>query len=93
MIITASSVAGNLATLVGPSSLEVEHLPDQVIVRASCAADMAGHDGQVDVQDLLFPLTGWGDCPTDDQCPDTNADGHVDVSDLLAMLAAWGPCD
>ncbi len=53
-------------------------------------ADING-DGTVDVLDLLFLLTGWGECG--DCClGDLDLNGQVEVLDLLEVLGAWGSC-
>lgn len=55
----------------------------------TCPADISG-DGQVDVNDILAIVGGFGDCNGCDE--DIDNDGLVGVDDLLAAIAAWGPC-
>ena len=59
-----------------------------------CLADLAGDNGIVDVNDLLFLIAAWGssDSPADITGPDSFPDGTVDIADLLQLIAAWGPC-
>ena len=48
-------------------------------------------DGQVDVQDFLQIILGWGVCSADLPCPaDLDGDGTVGVPDLVAVLVNWG---
>jgi choice-of-anchor B domain-containing protein len=54
-----------------------------------CPADVAGNDGQVDVNDLLAIIAAWNS--TDPQF-DIDNDGIVSVNDLLAVIGAWGDC-
>jgi hypothetical protein len=65
----------------------------------SCVADIAPHpgNGQVDVDDLVAVITGWGPCPMFDVCPPDVApapsgNNVVNVDDLIAVIMAWGPC-
>ncbi|MHC4992701.1 MAG: DUF7453 family protein [Planctomycetota bacterium] len=48
-------------------------------------------DGDVDIDDLLLVLLGFGPCPAGpDECPaDINDDGLVGVDDLLAVILGW----
>jgi hypothetical protein len=46
----------------------------------------ADRDGDVDVDDLLAVIMGWG---SDDHAADVNQDGVVDVDDLLAVITHW----
>ena len=47
-------------------------------------------DGDVDVDDLLAVINGWGKCV---DCPaDFDDDGDIDVDDLLTVINAWGAC-
>ena len=48
-------------------------------------------DGNVDIQDLLILIAGWGTC-TDNCSGDVNDDGEVNVNDLLILISAWGEC-
>ncbi|MCZ6836184.1 MAG: hypothetical protein O7G85_10455 [Planctomycetota bacterium] len=68
----------------------------------SCPADLTGSvedlpDGVVDVFDLLFLLSTWGDTApprprADIAPPDGRGDDEVNVGDLLELLANWGMC-
>jgi hypothetical protein len=54
-----------------------------------CPGDANGDD-QVDVDDLLAVILGWGPC---DGCPaDFDDNGAIDVDDMLAVILAWGSC-
>ena len=59
----------------------------------TCPADMNG-DATVDVVDLLFVLSQWGEGSgtSDFWGAKQQPDGWTDVLDLLALLDAWGPC-
>jgi len=61
---------------------------------ALCIADIAPAsqpDGQVNVDDLLAVINGWG--PTDaGDVADINGDLIVNVDDLLAVINQWGVC-
>ena len=47
-------------------------------------------DGDVDFQDVLAVIAGWGPCPSEGACPgDVDDDGDVDVQDLVLVLANW----
>jgi hypothetical protein len=53
-------------------------------------------DGDVDVNDLLAVINGWGFCPAPPEpCPGDveppGGDGVVDVNDLLSVINTWGP--
>ena len=75
---TVSSIGGGSVSIDGPSIGCVE----------SCFTDMNG-DGYVNIVDLLFVLSDWGqDCGP----ADLNLDESVDVIDLLAVIGDWGPC-
>ena len=89
--VTARDFANNLAT--GPTKSFTLTLP--------CPSDIAGGDGQVDVNDLLAVITTWGSCPG---CPPAHCaadiaplgppqgDCQIDVNDLLAVITTWGAC-
>jgi hypothetical protein len=49
-------------------------------------------DGQVNVDDLVSVILGWGSCPNPPaNCPaDVNNDGMVDVDDLVMVILNWG---
>ena len=57
-----------------------------------CSADIApgGGDGTVDIDDLLFVISNWGQSGVNPA--DVNGDNTVNIADLLAVVAAWGPC-
>lgn len=55
---------------------------------SDCPADVTG-DGNVDVNDLLAVIGGWGGS---DPALDIDGDGVVAVNDILVLIAAWGPC-
>ncbi|MHC4217244.1 MAG: FG-GAP-like repeat-containing protein [Planctomycetota bacterium] len=78
-------VTANVAMITGNGSasvlLNISSVP--------CAADVNG-DGNVDVNDFLELLAGWGENPG--HPGDLNGDGIVDVNDFLELLAGWGPC-
>jgi hypothetical protein len=58
-----------------------------------CPADINA-DGEVDVDDLIAVILGWGPCPAPPApcLPDIDRSGSVDVDDLIAVILAWGPC-
>jgi len=68
-------------------------IPDEC-EQPTCPADIAGNDGQVDVNDLLAVITTWGPCPAPPTACDADIDnsGTVDVNDLLAVITTWGTC-
>ena len=55
-----------------------------------CPADIAGNDGVVNIQDLLFVVANWGQGAGNPA--DVTGDGTVNILDLLAVVAAWGSC-
>jgi hypothetical protein len=61
-----------------------------------CIADVVAPAGQVNVDDLLAVINGWGSCPGGpcpaDVAPAYHPDGVVNVDDLLMVIADWGPC-
>tara|TARA_B100001059_G_scaffold167828_1_gene167589 strand:- start:982 stop:2421 length:1440 start_codon:yes stop_codon:yes gene_type:complete len=59
----------------------------------SCPADF-NQDGQVNIDELLATLSGWGACPEQPTpCPmDIDGSGTVNVDDLLTVLSSWGSC-
>lgn len=65
---------------------------------ASCAQDVSGGDGVVDINDLLSVVGVWGQSgapgfiPQDITGPSAAPDGVIDINDLLAVVGAWGPC-
>ena len=58
-----------------------------------CEAD-TNLDLNVNVDDLLEVINGWGQCPLPPTtCPgDIVASGFVNVDDLLEVINGWGPC-
>jgi hypothetical protein len=58
--------------------------------QTGCIADVAGNDGQVNVNDLLFIIADWGQSGSP---ADIDGSGQVDVGDLLLVIADWGECD
>jgi hypothetical protein len=61
-----------------------------------CDADTNG-DGDVNADDLVTVILGWGPCPTPPEpCPgDVVASGgvhEVNTDDLIAVILSWGPC-
>lgn len=69
-------------------------------LQCTCTGDLVGSanvpDGNVDVEDLFYVLSGWGSCSggcAPGQCStDLNADCQTDVQDLFMLLSAWGTC-
>ena len=55
-----------------------------------CPADVAGGDGQVNLQDLLFIIANWGGGAGNPA--DVNGDNTVNLQDLLFIIANWGAC-
>ena len=72
----------------------VDGLLLQVVIcddsQTDCLADVAGDDGLVNVNDLLFVIADWGQSGSP---ADIDGSGQVDVGDLLLVIAEWGPCD
>lgn len=64
---------------------------------ASSPADV-NNDGQVNIDDLVAVIRGWGECPQPlppPACPlrcpgDVNHNAQVDIDDLTAVITAWG---
>ena len=55
-----------------------------------CPADTDGN-GEINVDDLVAVITGWGPCPV--TCPaDVTGDDVVGVDDLVAVVEGWGSC-
>lgn len=56
-----------------------------------CLGDI-DQDDEIDFQDLLILLNGWGPCPAlPTKCvADLDFDGEVDFQDLLILLSNWG---
>src|SRR5262249_1189256 len=62
----------------------------KLICAQPCAPDVTGN-GQVDIDDLLAVINGWGACGV--PCPaDVNHSGQVDIDDVLAVINGWGAC-
>ena len=56
----------------------------------TCPADVAQPpDGVVNIIDLLFVVSQWGQPGGP---ADVNGDSVVNIADLLAVVAAWGMC-
>jgi hypothetical protein len=70
-------------------------VPDECQL-ATCAADVFGPDGVVNIDDLFLLILTWGPCPNPGsgmRCQtDINGDGVVNQADIAQVLAAWGPC-
>jgi hypothetical protein len=54
-----------------------------------CPADIAGGDGNVNIDDLLVVINAWG---ATSGPADVNQSGLVDIDDLLAVINGWGAC-
>jgi len=66
--------------------ISVEITPD-------CPGDI-DNSGDVDFDDLLVVLSGYGPCPKKGECPgDIDDSGDVDFDDLLVVLSNYGPCE
>jgi predicted outer membrane repeat protein len=65
--------------------VNIDGIPDE----CQCIADL-NNDGEVNVNELLWIISGWG---TSIPAFDINQDGIVDVSDLLIVVGNWGPCE
>ena len=69
-------------------------IPDEC--EPTCDADVALHDGVVNVHDLLAVIDNWGPCtlpcPTFVCAADVNGDCLANVQDLLAVITNWGRC-
>jgi len=64
-----------------------------VMTTPGCPADIE-MTGNVDADDILAFLLGWGTCADPWGCPeDINDDGVTDVNDLMLLLSDWGACD
>ena len=59
-----------------------------------CFADVT-EDGQVNIDEVLQVIFGWGSCPSQPEpCPmDIDQSGSVDVGDLQVVLDSWGSCN
>jgi endonuclease/exonuclease/phosphatase family metal-dependent hydrolase len=70
-------------------TLRVEILPSTI-----CVGDIAGNNGEVDIEDLLLMIAEWGSKGGSADISGENGypDGIVDISDLLALIGAWGIC-
>jgi hypothetical protein len=62
---------------------------DPAICEVDCPEDI-NDDGEIDVDDLLAIVGGWGSSDPD---LDVDGNGVVNADDLLALLAVWGPCE
>jgi hypothetical protein len=90
----ANAVPDNCDIAAGTSFDDnVNGVPDECEDIDPCAADVAGNDGVIDINDLLALLGAWGTGdPVFDIAPAGAPDGVVNIQDLLTLLAAWGPC-
>jgi hypothetical protein len=52
----------------------------------------ANHDGDVDVDDMLLVIQGWGTCAPPGFCKmgDVTGDNRVNIDDLLLVIINWG---
>lgn len=57
-----------------------------------CPGDITGN-GQVDIEDLLGILQGFGQCPPCHEDCDPSTEALFDIDDLLLTLQEWGPCE
>ncbi|MCH2134001.1 MAG: hypothetical protein MK116_09660 [Phycisphaerales bacterium] len=58
-----------------------------------CECPDANGDDQVNTDDVLAVLEGWGPCAPLADCPgDVNLDGEVNILDVLSVLSGWGTC-
>ncbi|MBM4109409.1 MAG: hypothetical protein FJ255_11485 [Phycisphaerae bacterium] len=89
-----AQITGRLAKAVDPAlppnrRWALQHLPDGVLLRLTCAADFDA-DCAVDFNDLLAFMNLYN---AGDPEADLNGDGAVDFNDFLAFLNAFGlPC-
>jgi hypothetical protein len=62
-------------------------------VATPCPADI-DDNGQVNVDDLLAVISGWGPCNNcaPDIHPPPDGNNQVNVDDLLLVISSWGPC-
>lgn len=57
-----------------------------------CPADIE-MTGNVDADDILALLLGWGTCAGPSDCPeDIDGNGAANVTDLMVLLSNWGSC-
>jgi hypothetical protein len=70
-----------------------------LVVTGTTVPDVIGDvdgDGDVDVDDLIGVILGWGPCPAPpaacpgDVAPHPGGDGQVDVEDLILVILNWG---
>ena len=74
----------------GTFSLSGGFWPGTATPIPTCAPDIATpHDGRVNIDDLLYVISQWGQPGGP---ADTNHDNIVNIDDLLAVIAAWGMC-
>jgi uncharacterized membrane protein len=63
----------------------------EIVPSVDCPGDVPGTSANVDVDDLIAVILGWGQCGA--SCPaDVTGDGAVDVDDLITVILNWGPC-
>jgi 6-phosphogluconolactonase (cycloisomerase 2 family) len=96
-VITLAINSDGTLTPVGGTFSTQGGLPWEMVawpgVQVDCPADV-NHSGEVDVDDLIAVILGWGPCTPPPPCVgDVNGNGGVDVDDLIAVILAWGPCD
>ncbi|MCI0365939.1 MAG: VCBS repeat-containing protein [Phycisphaerales bacterium] len=89
---TTSDAPNDSVTEAGIDNFQVEEL----ICDAPCIGDLAGGDGQININDLLALISVWGACADPNNCPADLAppggDDLVNVTDLLALIGLWGAC-
>lgn len=65
-------------------------------VQATCPGDVwpeFSGDDQVDIDDLLAVINGWGPCALPTGCAaDADCEGTIGPDDIAAVLASWGAC-
>jgi hypothetical protein len=61
---------------------------------ACCPGDIVGNGGDVNIDDLIAVVTGWGPCPSlPANCVgDVNSNGLVNIDDLVVVITGWGAC-
>jgi T5SS/PEP-CTERM-associated repeat protein len=96
-ILTSDDVDNAFAQVNAPSGITVAYTPTAVIlqvVSTPCPADV-NNSGEVDVDDLIAVILGWGgcaNCSPPNCAADINNDCMVDVDDLIAVILSWGAC-
>ena len=46
----------------------------------------ANLDGSVNIDDVVWVIVNWGQCPRGEPCPDLNGDGAVDIDDIIIVI-------